>query len=322
MNKRHPIQAWREWREHVQGYGLRWVCGHPPLAWGRVLAPLMGAVASAAVVLAGLLPGLREDIQAEQDKLLQVRSQRDAARARLLQAQSALDVVKIPVSAVQSVDTAPARGPWHWQQLALGAGLAVEQLKPVQAAGPRLAQVQLRLRGRYAQHGAFVAALSDPAWAVRLLRYQLQSGAGGMHGAELALELPNSAALPTAWTGARIRTHRISAHDPLGEPPTADPLATVPPQWRAEFLRPKDLLETLPLSAFALAGTLQQGGEWRALLQGERMLHTLRVGDRLGQDFGRVQRITEQGMWLREVLKDLQGQWAERERLWRVGERP
>lgn len=319
MRGRMHGRAWRVW---AQRRWLGWVCGHAPLAWGNILWPLGGAMFSAALVLAWLLPSLREDLQFEQEKLRQMRMQGDAARARLHQAESSAQA-QLPTSDAKTMDAAPARSPWQWQQMALAAGLAVEQLKPVQVAGTKAAQVLLRLRGRYAQQASFVAGLSDPALAVRLLRYQLQSGAGGMHLAELALEGSASAAQAMPWPGPSTRPYRASPErDPLSEPPPADPLATLPAQWRAEFQRPKELLEIMPLTAFTLVGTLNHGGQWRALLQSERVLHTLQVGDRLGQDLGRVQRIAEQGLWLREVLRDPEGQWAERERLWRVGERP
>lgn len=311
-----------EGREQLQLQWLRWVCEPRPLAWGQALRPLLGAVVGACVLLAWQMPGLNEEVQAAQQSLGQVRAQMDDLRGRLRQEQKAMDQGQWSVSAgVGFAET--GNGPWHWQQLALAAGLSVDQLKPLEAAGVRPAQLQLRLRGRYHQHGAFVAALSEPAQAVRLLRYQMQAGVGDRHVAELLLELPASAGLPTAITGTPARLYQPAPGlDPFRELEPVDPLASVPVQWRAEVLRAKGLLETSPLSAFVLAGTLQRGGEWLALLQGERMLHTLRVGDRVGPDWGRVQHIAEQGLWLREIVRDRQGQWGEQERLWRVGDRP
>ena len=168
-----------------------------------------------------------------------------------------------------------------------------------------------------------IAALGEPAQAVRVRRYQLQSGPAGAHLADMHVELP-AGLLQTVSTGAAPgRSYQAaSSADPLGEPPPIDPWAGVPAHWRAELARPKLMLETSPLSAYALTGTLERGGEWLALLQGEGMLHTVRVGDPLGPDAGRVLRIAEHGLWLREIVRDSQGRWSDHQRQWRVGEKP
>jgi Tfp pilus assembly protein PilP/Tfp pilus assembly protein PilO len=277
---------------------------------------------------------LSEQAQSEQQKLGQLQSQLDGLLQRLAQLGAATSaatatatptVAKTLAAPLPSPGSAAELGPWHWRRLALATGLAVELIKPLEAGSTRTAprQLQLRLRGRYHQHGVFVAAMGEPAQVVRLLRYQLQSGPAGMHLADLVLELPPSPAGALSHARGPKRSYQGAAGaDPLDEPPLADAWAEVPAHWRAELARNKGLLEALPLSAYALTGTLRRGGEWLALLQDDRILHTVRVGDPLGPHAGRVLRIAEHGLWLREIVRDSEGRWSEHERLWRVGEKP
>lgn len=310
------------------------LCLRPPFDWGPAMAPLVAACVSAGLLWGWQMSSLSEQAQAEQQKMGQLQNQLDGLLQRLVQQGPAvsaaattatLALAQTPAAASASLGPAVELGPWHWRRLALAAGLAVELIKPLQASATRTSpqQLQLRLRGRYHQHGVFVAALGEPGQAFRLLRYELQSGPAGMHLADLVLELPPSpAGTLSLAAGPKRRYQGPAGADPLDEPPPVDALAELPAHWRAELSRNKGLLEALPLSAYALTGTLRQGSEWLALLQDDRMLHTVRVGDPLGPHAGRVLRIAEHGLWLREIVRDSEGRWSEHERLWRVGEKP
>ncbi len=71
-------------------------------------------------------------------------------------------------------------------------------------------------------------------------------------------------------------------------------------------------LEASPLAGMRLVGSLQKGGQPVALLRVNGLLYSVRVGDRLGQDQGRVSAITLSELVLREVATDLDGQSRER----------
>lgn len=298
--------------------------GQLDLTARQAVCAAVAALACAGLLLAWQAPVIGEELRSVQDALHQTRTQLDQARARLAALRQAIPEQGLVPTALAPELARVSSGLWHWHSLALAAGLELEQLRPAQTlASSEQTQLQLRVRGRYDQHGAFVAALSGPAHVARLTRYQLESGPAGMHSAELALQW--SAVSPGAMIAASSapRSYRAGPHaDPLSESRSAESLEAVPAFVRAEHARIKSVLEASPLSAFALAGTLQRGGEWLALLQAERMLHTLRVGDHVGSDFGRVMRIAEQGVWLREIVRDSQGRWTEQERLWRVGQMP
>jgi type IV pilus assembly protein PilP len=48
------------------------------------------------------------------------------------------------------------------------------------------------------------------------------------------------------------------------------------------------------------------------LLKVDSQLHQVRVGNHIGQNFGRVLKITESGVAIREIVQDAAGDWVER----------
>jgi type IV pilus assembly protein PilP len=67
-------------------------------------------------------------------------------------------------------------------------------------------------------------------------------------------------------------------------------------------------LEASPLAGMRLVGSFERGGQPVALLRVNGSLYAVRVGDKLGQDQGRVSAITLSELVLREVAIDLGGQ--------------
>ncbi|MCX7227271.1 MAG: pilus assembly protein PilP [Burkholderiales bacterium] len=79
-----------------------------------------------------------------------------------------------------------------------------------------------------------------------------------------------------------------------------------------ELARRKEALEAVPLDAMAMVGTMVRAGQSVALVKVDRMLYQVRPGHHLGQNYGRVVRITETELSLREVVQDATGDWVER----------
>ncbi|MEH3087363.1 MAG: pilus assembly protein PilP [Xylophilus ampelinus] len=79
-----------------------------------------------------------------------------------------------------------------------------------------------------------------------------------------------------------------------------------------ELQRRKEPLEAYPLDTMRMVGSLTKAGQLVALVQANNLLYQVRPGEHLGQNFGRVTRITESGMTLREVVQDATGDWVER----------
>ncbi|WP_311230414.1 MULTISPECIES: pilus assembly protein PilP [unclassified Acidovorax] len=79
-----------------------------------------------------------------------------------------------------------------------------------------------------------------------------------------------------------------------------------------EMARRKEPLEAYPLDAMSMVGSLNKTGAPTALLNVEKLLYQVRVGDYLGQNYGKIVKITETGIQIREIVQDTTGDWIER----------
>jgi type IV pilus assembly protein PilP len=79
-----------------------------------------------------------------------------------------------------------------------------------------------------------------------------------------------------------------------------------------EMARRKESLEMMPLDSMVMVGSMQKEGVPVALLRIDNLLYQVKVGNYLGQNFGRIMKITETEVQLREVVQDSSGDWIER----------
>ena len=77
--------------------------------------------------------------------------------------------------------------------------------------------------------------------------------------------------------------------------------------------RRRQPLESYPLDTMQYVGMLQKAGNTVALIKVDKLLYQVRVGDFIGQNFGRIRSITEGQIALREVAQDAAGEWIERD---------
>ena len=80
----------------------------------------------------------------------------------------------------------------------------------------------------------------------------------------------------------------------------------------AELNRRKEPLEAFPLDSMTMVGSVARGERPFALLRVDNLLYQVKVGDYLGQNYGRVTRIAETEVTLREIVQDAAGEWIER----------
>jgi type IV pilus assembly protein PilP len=80
----------------------------------------------------------------------------------------------------------------------------------------------------------------------------------------------------------------------------------------AEMKRRREPLEAFPLDSMAMVGSVSRDGRPYALLRVDSLLYQARVGDYMGQNFGRITKISETEITLREVVQDAAGEWIER----------
>jgi type IV pilus assembly protein PilP len=80
----------------------------------------------------------------------------------------------------------------------------------------------------------------------------------------------------------------------------------------AEMGRRKEPLEAYPLDSMTMVGSVTKAGVPFALLRVDNLLYQVKSGDYVGQNYGRITRITETEVALREVVQDAAGEWTER----------
>jgi len=79
-----------------------------------------------------------------------------------------------------------------------------------------------------------------------------------------------------------------------------------------EMARRKEPLEAFPLDSMIMVGSLNKSGTQTALIKVDNLIYQVRVGNYLGQNYGKVTQITESLIQLREIAQDATGDWIER----------
>lgn len=79
-----------------------------------------------------------------------------------------------------------------------------------------------------------------------------------------------------------------------------------------ELARRKEPMEAFPLDAMALVGSIIKAGQPVALVKVDNLLYQVKQGSYLGQNYGKVIKISETEVTLREIVQDAVGEWIER----------
>jgi type IV pilus assembly protein PilP len=79
-----------------------------------------------------------------------------------------------------------------------------------------------------------------------------------------------------------------------------------------ELARRKEALEAFPLDSMKMVGSLDRNGSPVALISVDKLLYQVKVGNYLGLNYGKITRINETELDLREIVQDAAGEWIER----------
>lgn len=80
----------------------------------------------------------------------------------------------------------------------------------------------------------------------------------------------------------------------------------------AEINRRKEPLEAYPLDSMRMVGSVTKSGRPYALLRVDNLLYQVKQGDYIGQNYGKITKISETDVSLREIVQDAAGEWIER----------
>lgn len=78
-----------------------------------------------------------------------------------------------------------------------------------------------------------------------------------------------------------------------------------------ELERRKEPLEQYPRESFVFSGSMMKNGQPIGLVKVGAQLFYVKVGDYLGLNFGRVVRVTDSELGLREIIQNGSGDWVE-----------
>lgn len=92
----------------------------------------------------------------------------------------------------------------------------------------------------------------------------------------------------------------VTAHKPVGN-------------IKIDSRRSKEYLESFPLDALKMVGTMQQGSqEWALIRTPEGTIQRVRVGNYMGQNHGKITTVTDNSVKLSEVTPDGYGGFIKR----------
>lgn len=80
----------------------------------------------------------------------------------------------------------------------------------------------------------------------------------------------------------------------------------------SETNRRREPLEAYPLDSMTMVGSVEKQGRQFALLKVDNLLYQVKAGEYLGQNYGKITKITETDITLREIVQDAAGEWIER----------
>jgi type IV pilus assembly protein PilP len=80
----------------------------------------------------------------------------------------------------------------------------------------------------------------------------------------------------------------------------------------AEINRRKEPLEAYPVDSMTMVGSVMRNGQQFALLRVDNLLYQVKTGDYLGQNYGKITKISETDVAYREIVQDAAGEWIER----------
>jgi type IV pilus assembly protein PilP len=73
--------------------------------------------------------------------------------------------------------------------------------------------------------------------------------------------------------------------------------------------RHREPLEAYTIDQLKMVGTLHRKGNSLALIEAEKIIYQVRLGNYLGQDLGKVVKIEEKSMDIDEMIQDATGNW-------------
>ena len=82
---------------------------------------------------------------------------------------------------------------------------------------------------------------------------------------------------------------------------------------RPDLSRPKEVLEAFSIENLRMVGAMQQKGVSYAIIKADANLHRVKVGNYIGQNYGKITKITETEVMVQEMIEDGSGEYVYRD---------
>ncbi|MEN9356819.1 MAG: hypothetical protein RL695_990 [Pseudomonadota bacterium] len=79
-----------------------------------------------------------------------------------------------------------------------------------------------------------------------------------------------------------------------------------------DLSRFREPLESYPLESLEMVGVLKEKGRLTAVIRADKTVYMVHAGSYLGQNFGKITRITDGDVQIRELVQDANNDWVER----------
>ena len=115
-----------------------------------------------------------------------------------------------------------------------------------------------------------------------------------------------------------VRSHQYFTYEAFDIPSPFvprknDQAQTITSGIQPDLNRYKEVLESYPLESLSMVGSLQQHGIISALIKSpDGTLHRVKIGNHLGENFGKINQISEAEVKLSEIVQDGVNEWTER----------
>ncbi|HEX5489012.1 MAG TPA: pilus assembly protein PilP [Rhodanobacteraceae bacterium] len=142
------------------------------------------------------------------------------------------------------------------------------------------------------------------------------SGQGDLHAWVAQVKARKGAPLPPLPVVKTFETFLYQDQD------QRDPFEPAPPQASSQTLagphpdqnRPREPLESFPLDSLKMVGTIGTSSSIEGLVKDPQgVIHQVRVGDYMGQNYGHVTQVTSNEVDLVELVPNGSGGWMERD---------
>lgn len=83
---------------------------------------------------------------------------------------------------------------------------------------------------------------------------------------------------------------------------------------RPDAARRREFLESYPIDALSMVGTLEKSGKiWAVVVDKDGAVHRVTGGNYIGLNHGKIHKITEEKLYINEIVPNPVGGWQERQ---------